>query len=201
MTQAIGFDNEKYLDEQTAAILERVTRFNHKLYLEFGGKIVYDYHAARVLPGTPLCVEHVGPTARGSRRIVGRVERAYVDASSGNLMAFATVFDSREGRVMQARILDGSVRAFSLGHLPRTARGKFVCELSLVVVPRLPGCTLSVFESVAGEYKPNTASRVEQRRLRSSTAPRFANQPPDLWVASRHPVTMASEADAPHGRR
>jgi uncharacterized protein (UPF0371 family) len=47
----IGFDNEKYLQEQTAAILERVNRFNQRLYLEFGGKILYDYHAARVLPG------------------------------------------------------------------------------------------------------------------------------------------------------
>lgn len=47
----IGFDNEKYLQEQTSAILERVNRFNHKLYIEFGGKILYDYHAARVLPG------------------------------------------------------------------------------------------------------------------------------------------------------
>ncbi|MFO7615825.1 MAG: DUF1846 domain-containing protein [Bacteroidales bacterium] len=46
-----GFDNEKYLKEQTASILERVERFNDKLYLEFGGKILYDYHAARVLPG------------------------------------------------------------------------------------------------------------------------------------------------------
>ncbi len=34
----IGFDNEKYLEEQTASILERVSRFNDKLYLEFGGK-------------------------------------------------------------------------------------------------------------------------------------------------------------------
>lgn len=47
----IGFDNEKYLKEQTASILERVSRFNDKLYIEFGGKILYDYHAARVLPG------------------------------------------------------------------------------------------------------------------------------------------------------
>ncbi len=47
----IGFDNEKYLREQTAAILERVNRFNNKLYLEFGGKLLYDFHAARVLPG------------------------------------------------------------------------------------------------------------------------------------------------------
>lgn len=47
----IGFDNEKYLQEQTDAILKRVSRFNDKLYLECGGKILYDFHAARVLPG------------------------------------------------------------------------------------------------------------------------------------------------------
>jgi uncharacterized protein (UPF0371 family) len=47
----LGFDNEKYLEEQTAAILERVNRFNDKLYLEFGGKLLFDYHAVRVLPG------------------------------------------------------------------------------------------------------------------------------------------------------
>ncbi len=46
-----AFDNDKYLDEQTAAILERVRQFGNKLYLEFGGKLVFDFHAARVLPG------------------------------------------------------------------------------------------------------------------------------------------------------
>ncbi len=46
-----GFDNRRYLKEQTDAILERVKKFNNKLYLEFGGKIIFDYHAARVLPG------------------------------------------------------------------------------------------------------------------------------------------------------
>ncbi|MBN1698195.1 MAG: DUF1846 domain-containing protein [Spirochaetales bacterium] len=45
------FDNEKYLKEQEAAILDRVRRFNNKLYLEFGGKLLFDYHASRVLPG------------------------------------------------------------------------------------------------------------------------------------------------------
>ncbi len=51
MPEGIGFDNETYLKEQTAAILQRVERFNNKLYLEFGGKLLFDYHAARVLPG------------------------------------------------------------------------------------------------------------------------------------------------------
>ncbi len=51
MNTVIGFDNEKYIREQTGEILERVARFDNKLYLEFGGKLLYDYHAARVLPG------------------------------------------------------------------------------------------------------------------------------------------------------
>jgi uncharacterized protein (UPF0371 family) len=46
-----GFDNEQYIKEQTEEILQRVERFDNKLYLEFGGKLLYDYHAARVLPG------------------------------------------------------------------------------------------------------------------------------------------------------
>jgi uncharacterized protein (UPF0371 family) len=51
MNDIIGFDNEKYIREQTGEILERVKRFDNKLYLEFGGKLLFDYHAARVLPG------------------------------------------------------------------------------------------------------------------------------------------------------
>ncbi|MFH0956357.1 MAG: DUF1846 domain-containing protein [Candidatus Aenigmatarchaeota archaeon] len=47
----LGFDTHKYLDAQTNAILERVEKFGGRLYLEFGGKLCYDYHAARVLPG------------------------------------------------------------------------------------------------------------------------------------------------------
>ncbi|NMC62493.1 MAG: DUF1846 domain-containing protein [SAR324 cluster bacterium] len=47
----IGFDNEKYLQAQTTAIRKRVEQFSGKLYLEFGGKILQDLHAARVLPG------------------------------------------------------------------------------------------------------------------------------------------------------
>jgi uncharacterized protein (UPF0371 family) len=49
--KTIGFDNEKYLREQTAEIGRRVQQFGNKLYLEFGGKLVHDFHAARVLPG------------------------------------------------------------------------------------------------------------------------------------------------------
>ena len=47
----IGFDNDKYLEEQSKSILDRAAQFGNKLYLEFGGKLIYDYHAARILPG------------------------------------------------------------------------------------------------------------------------------------------------------
>ncbi|MGD9380542.1 MAG: DUF1846 domain-containing protein [candidate division WOR-3 bacterium] len=51
MAQRIGFDNEKYLKEQTKEIVNRVNRYKNRLYLEFGGKLIFDYHASRVLPG------------------------------------------------------------------------------------------------------------------------------------------------------
>ena len=47
----IGFDNQKYIDIQSAKIKERISQFGGKLYLEFGGKLFDDYHASRVLPG------------------------------------------------------------------------------------------------------------------------------------------------------
>ena len=51
MPSKIGFDNQKYVETQSARIRERIGQFGGKLYLEFGGKLFDDYHAARVLPG------------------------------------------------------------------------------------------------------------------------------------------------------
>ena len=47
----IGFDNERYIRTQSQHIRERIEQFGGKLYLEFGGKLFDDHHAARVLPG------------------------------------------------------------------------------------------------------------------------------------------------------
>lgn len=47
----IGFDNEKYVKLQSQHIRDRIAQFGGKLYLEFGGKLFDDNHAARVLPG------------------------------------------------------------------------------------------------------------------------------------------------------
>ena len=46
-----GFDCELYTSLQTEKILERIDKFNNKLYLEFGGKLFDDMHASRVMPG------------------------------------------------------------------------------------------------------------------------------------------------------
>jgi uncharacterized protein (UPF0371 family) len=51
MNMKIGFDNNKYLSMQSEHIKERISKFDNKLYLEFGGKLFDDYHASRVLPG------------------------------------------------------------------------------------------------------------------------------------------------------
>lgn len=48
---SVGFDNSFYLKKQAESILQRIDKFNNKLYLEFGGKIFDDLHAARILPG------------------------------------------------------------------------------------------------------------------------------------------------------
>ena len=49
-----GFDNDLYIKKQKEYITERIKKFGNKLYLEFGGKLFDDYHAARVLPGFDL---------------------------------------------------------------------------------------------------------------------------------------------------
>ena len=45
-----GFDYKKYIVEQKIEILKRLNLYD-RLYLEFGGKLCYDMHASRVLPG------------------------------------------------------------------------------------------------------------------------------------------------------
>ena len=47
----LAFDNELYIRSQSAHIRNRIEQFGGKLYLEFGGKLYDDNHAARVLPG------------------------------------------------------------------------------------------------------------------------------------------------------
>lgn len=46
----LGFDNAAYIQKQAEKITERINKFD-KLYLEFGGKLFDDLHAARILPG------------------------------------------------------------------------------------------------------------------------------------------------------
>jgi uncharacterized protein (UPF0371 family) len=46
-----AFDTQKYIELQSAKIMERVAQFDNKLYMEFGGKLFDDNHASRVLPG------------------------------------------------------------------------------------------------------------------------------------------------------
>ncbi len=89
MTNNSAFDNEKYIKEQSEEILTRVNTFNNKLYLEFGGKLLFDYHAARVLPGyDPNIKMRLLRTLKNSADIIlciyaGDIERRKVRADFG----------------------------------------------------------------------------------------------------------------------
>ena len=49
--ERVAFDNDLYIQTQSAHIRSRIEQFGGKLYLEFGGKLYDDNHASRVLPG------------------------------------------------------------------------------------------------------------------------------------------------------
>ena len=105
MPSDLAFDNEKYLAEQSAAILERVRRSDNKLYLEFGGKLLFDYHASRVLPGfDPNVKARLLQQLRNDADIIlciyaGDIERQKVRADFGityDSDAFKLIDDLRE---------------------------------------------------------------------------------------------------------
>ena len=78
----VGFDNDKYLKMQSEKILERIGMFENKLYLEFGGKLFDDYHAARVLPGfMPDTKIHLLKTLADMAEIIIVISAANIDSS------------------------------------------------------------------------------------------------------------------------
>jgi len=114
-TNHIGFDNERYLREQTTAIVERVNRFNNKLYLEFGGKILSDYHAARVLPGfDPNVKMRLLQILKDKIDVIlcihaGAIERKKVRADFGityDVDALKTIDDFREWGIDVAAVIN-----------------------------------------------------------------------------------------------
>ena len=78
----VGFNNDEYLKLQSEKILERIALFENKLYLEFGGKLYDDYHAARVLPGfKPDIKVQLLKTLADSAEIVIVINASDIDSS------------------------------------------------------------------------------------------------------------------------
>jgi uncharacterized protein (UPF0371 family) len=105
MAMTRPFDSEKYLREQGACIVERAQQFGGRLYLEFGGKLVCDFHAARVLPGfDPNAKVRLLQTLRDQAEIVlcihsGDIERKKMRADFGvtyDVDALRLIDDLRE---------------------------------------------------------------------------------------------------------
>ena len=79
---SVGFDYEKYLKLQSEKILERIGMFENKLYLEFGGKLFDDQHAARVLPGyLPDTKAHLLKALADKAEIVIAINASNIDSS------------------------------------------------------------------------------------------------------------------------
>jgi len=79
---SVGFDSDKYLRLQSQKILERIAMFENKLYLEFGGKLFDDTHAARVLPGyMPDIKVQLLKTLKDKAEIVIAINASDIDSS------------------------------------------------------------------------------------------------------------------------
>ena len=153
-----GFDNEQYLAEQSNAILQRVKATDGKLYLEFGGKLVFDQHAARVLPGhDPNVKMRLLQRLAADAEIIlciyaGHIERRKVRAD------FGITYDSDA-----FKLIDG-IRAWGL-------------DVSAVVITR--------FEGQAGAAAFQT--KLQRRGICVVTHPRIKGYPADVdLIVSEH---------------
>lgn len=93
-----GFDSALYIKAQSAEVLKRVRKFK-RLYLEWGGKLIYDDHAARVLPGYGVTTKEkilkklkdseivycINAKDLQSKKVLGKNERSYENQSLKDL--------------------------------------------------------------------------------------------------------------------
>ncbi len=150
MIRKKGFDTERYLSAQVGKIIERVSLFD-KLYLEFGGKLSYDHHAARVLPGYAIDMK-----VRILRRLGDRVEIVHCISAK-----------DIEGRKIR--------RDFGLTYEDQILRDisdlrEFGLDVSAVVINRFEG------ERSATKFR----RRLENRGIRVFTRHEIPNYPTDL---------------------
>ena len=87
MTKA-AFDNDKYLQMQSAHIRERIAQFGGKLYLEFGGKLYDDNHASDVYKRQDVI------STAGSVTAFSRCASAEATLSAGFRRMLDTIFAS-----------------------------------------------------------------------------------------------------------
>ena len=100
----LGFDNDLYIQSQSAHIRERIRQFGGKLYLEFGGKLYDDYHASRVLPGFhPDSKLRMLLQMKEQVEIVDLVRHVehYMSLGGEDTVAFGTDFDGIQGSTLE----------------------------------------------------------------------------------------------------
>ena len=122
----IGFDNEKYLAMQSAHIRDRIAQFDNKLYLEFGGKLFDDYHAARVLPGfaADSKLQMLAQLA-DEAEIVIAVNAEDIEKNKVRVCASTSVSEIKDHSVVVSGKFNEEIECdtvvISIGHTPNTA--------------------------------------------------------------------------------
>ncbi len=151
-----GFDSERYLAEQSAAILDRVKRFDNKLYLEFGGKLLYDYHAARVLPGFDPNVKI-------------RLLQKLADKAEVVLCIFAGDIERKKMRAASALVLNAVKHLAALPDSLHLLPPNIIASLSHFKKDVLQGSNISldleealVALSISATFNPGALSAVEK---------------------------------------
>ena len=185
MPNAVGFDNDKYLREQSAAILERVRTFGDKLYLEFGGKLLFDYHAARVLPGFDANVKM--RLLQGLREqtdvllciYAGDIERKKVRAD------FGITYD-----VDALKLIDEIRRGTELGRVLGNGAVSTGKKYNIERVPAVKGQAMS-------GYEPRS---IKGTGVTYATTPQGADHTAGLTIrARRRPQGLIVSTTAPSG--
>ena len=123
----IGFDNDQYLKMQSARIMERIEKFDNKLYLEFGGKLFDDFHAARVLPGfAPDSKIRMLLNLKDMAEIVIVISAEDIEKNKIRKCGF--------GREAVTHLCKHTLYFFSVAHVLLTAEAVDVCQRHLLTL-------------------------------------------------------------------
>lgn len=167
----VGFDSGKHLRLQSKAILDSVKGRADKVYIEFGGKLLDDKHAARVLPGYKEDFK-----MRLLSKLVGRGADVVLVVSAKDIIRGRIRGDHKityDKEVL--RMLDAAARY-----------GVVIQDVVISMVPKEPDATISSFQDVLHNYNVKTYLLPENEDIKNGLKPFSFDDAP--FVPFKSPV-------------